>query len=203
MGSMTRNYHCLIELSSFNDHPHNIKGISKNMYMFPVPGRFCIPNMVHSILLLATVSKTSPLFSAYLEFAVTSLRGLDILTYFLQNHQCSYTQEQPSILFHAFLRDCEVGICLNSLCLFQETLTRKIHKKLSIYVRKERVLSREMNKFVQIPVFPRKKPSCLHREQQVQLCCCPRIKIGMQQAHLLSCVRSGGRHHMEGLPSGL
>jgi hypothetical protein len=25
----------------------------------------------------------------------------------------------------------------------------------------------------------------------------------MQQAHLLSCVRSGGRHHMEGLPSGL
>ena len=52
-------------------------------------------------------------------------------------------------------------------------INNKIHKKLSTYVRKDRVHSREMNKFVQIPVFPRKKPSCLHREQQVQLCCCP------------------------------
>ena len=69
------------------------------MYMFPVPGSLCIPNTFNSILLLATVSKTSPLSSAYLDFAFTSMRVLGILTYFLQNHQCSYTQDQPVILF--------------------------------------------------------------------------------------------------------
>ena len=44
MGSMTWNCQCLIVLSSFSDHTHDINGISENMYMFPVPGRLCIPN---------------------------------------------------------------------------------------------------------------------------------------------------------------
>lgn len=127
----------------------------------------------HSIPLSVTISKTFPLIYAYLDFAVTSMRALGILTYFFQNHQCSYTQEQPVILFGYLLIDCHVGICLNYLCLFQDRLTWKMHKKLSTYMRNDGVYSREMNKFVQIPVFPRKKPSCLHREQQVQLCCSP------------------------------
>ena len=93
MGSMSWNCQCLIELCSLNDHPHDINGISENMYMFPIPGRLCNPNKAHSILLLATVSKTFPLFSTYLDFAFTSMRTLGILTYFLQNHQCSYTKD--------------------------------------------------------------------------------------------------------------
>jgi hypothetical protein len=44
MGSMTWNFLCLIVLSSFNFHPHEFNRISENMYMFPVPGRLCIPN---------------------------------------------------------------------------------------------------------------------------------------------------------------
>jgi hypothetical protein len=93
VGSMTWNCLCLIVLSSFNDHSHEFNRISENMYLFPVPRRLCILNKAYSIPLPATVSETSPLISAYLDFVVTSLRTLGILTYFLQNHQCSYTHE--------------------------------------------------------------------------------------------------------------
>ena len=60
MGSITWNCQRLIELCSLNDHTHDINGISENMYMFPIPGRLCNPNKAHSILLFATVTKTSP-----------------------------------------------------------------------------------------------------------------------------------------------
>ena len=40
----------------------------------------CIPNKAHSFPLPATVRKTSPLISAYLDFAVTNMRALGILT---------------------------------------------------------------------------------------------------------------------------